>query len=92
MNSRGLLLLMLFAPKKADQKKLARLLHKEMVTHEPFTLSELQEEVEWDIGYKLDKRNFQRKILGLGVLRHVGNRHGVSYRPPRLYAWQLHDK
>ncbi len=52
-----------------------------------FTLGELQDVYEIILGRPLDKRNFRRKILSLGVLTewHGGRRTG-RHRPARIYS------
>lgn len=53
-----------------------------------FTLNELQKVHEIILAQKLDKRNFQRKITALGLLKSAGKkRRGVSYRPAALYKF-----
>lgn len=53
---------------------------------ENFTLSELQHLYEAVLDTKLDKRNFRRKILGMGLLEFTGNKQiGVSHRAAHLY-------
>ena len=53
-----------------------------------FTLSELQYLYETLLGEALDKRNFRKKILSLGILKDTGTmeRNGPG-RPARLYAF-----
>ena len=54
-----------------------------------FTLSELQKIYETILGKRLDKRNFRRKILTLGLLRPSGGRKtGLKARPAKLYAFR----
>ena len=51
-----------------------------------FTLSELQEVYEIIRGQPLDKRNFRKSILALGVLSDTGKKRGQGpYRPAQLY-------
>jgi 8-oxo-dGTP diphosphatase len=53
-----------------------------------FTLGELQEMYEAMLGRTLDRRNFRKKILSLGLLRRA---HGVRrgpHRPATLYAFR----
>jgi 8-oxo-dGTP diphosphatase len=55
-----------------------------------FTLPELQALYETILGRRLDKRNFRRKILSLGLLRALpGTRAAGAHRPARLYAFKL---
>ncbi|OGG03142.1 hypothetical protein A2W14_03495 [Candidatus Gottesmanbacteria bacterium RBG_16_37_8] len=54
-----------------------------------FTLSELQRIYESILGRKLDKRNFRRKILSLGLLRSSGRkRTGLKARPARMFRFR----
>lgn len=51
-----------------------------------FTLPELQRLYETVLGRPLDRRNFQKKMLDLGVLDRVGERRGAGVRrAPYLY-------
>lgn len=53
---------------------------------EPFTLSEVQAAYEELLERPLDKRNFRRKLLGLGALEETGERRRVgAHRPARLF-------
>ena len=53
-----------------------------------FTLTELQRLYETILGRRLDKRNFRRKALSLGVLQDLGERRsGGAHRAPRLYRF-----
>lgn len=53
-----------------------------------FALSELQNVYESILGSAVDKRNFRKKILSIGVVRATGNvRRGEASRPARLYAF-----
>jgi len=54
-----------------------------------FTLSELQMIYEAILGKKLDKRNFRRKILSLGLLKSSARkRTGLKARPARMYRFR----
>jgi 8-oxo-dGTP diphosphatase len=56
---------------------------------EEFTLSELQSAYETVLGRKLDKRNFRRRMLALGILIVTGSdRRDGSHRPARLYRYR----
>lgn len=56
-----------------------------------FTLTELQSLYEAILQRPLDKRNFRKKILSLGLLRSVGEKRSAgAHRPARLYAFALH--
>jgi 8-oxo-dGTP diphosphatase len=54
-----------------------------------FTLTELREVYEALLGKKLDKRNFNRKIIFLGLLKKSGEpaRRG-AHRPAKLYRFK----
>jgi 8-oxo-dGTP diphosphatase len=53
-----------------------------------FTLRELQAAYEAVLGRTLDKRNFRKKILSLGLLRESGRKStGVRHRPAMLYQF-----
>ena len=53
-----------------------------------FTLSELQRAYEVILGQRLDKRNFRKKMLQLGMLRDTKEQHAEGrQRPARLYAF-----
>jgi len=53
-----------------------------------FTLSDLQGIYEIILGKKLDKRNFRKKILALGILRNIDRKKvGTPNRPAALYSF-----
>jgi len=53
-----------------------------------FTLAELQNTYESILGKQLDKRNFQKKYLALGLIKESGKmRIGGAYRPAKLYKF-----
>ena len=53
-----------------------------------FTLTQLQATYETIFNKKLDKRNFRKKILSLGLLKDTGkSTSGVSHRPAKLYSF-----
>ena len=53
-----------------------------------FTLPELQKIYEILLEKKLDRRNFRRKFLGLGLIRSTGETIiGGAYRPANLYKF-----
>ena len=54
----------------------------------PFTLTELQSVYEAILGRPLDRRNFRRKVLSLGLLRGLGRVRRGSHRPAALYAFR----
>ncbi|HWV57499.1 MAG TPA: NUDIX domain-containing protein [Longimicrobiales bacterium] len=55
---------------------------------EKFTMSELQQLYEAVLGRSLDRRNFQRKMLALGVVERLAERRrGVPHRAPHLYRF-----
>lgn len=53
-----------------------------------FTLGELQERYEAILGRRLDRRNFRKKMLSLGLLRRAGGVRRGSHRPAALYAFR----
>lgn len=54
-----------------------------------FTLSELQTVYEAILGRSLDKRNFRKKMLSLGLLRASGKkRRGMIARPAMIYEFK----
>lgn len=54
-----------------------------------FTLTELQILYEAILGKKIDKRNFRKKIISLGLLRSSGRRRvGLKARPARMYTFK----
>ena len=53
-----------------------------------FTLAELQEMYEAILGRTLDRRNFRKKILSLGLLRRGGGVRRGPHRPAALYAFR----
>jgi len=56
------------------------------LTPEVFTLTDLQRVHESILGAPLDKRNFRKKILGLGIIEDTGlERHEGAHRPAKLY-------
>ncbi len=57
---------------------------------ERFTLSDLQGLYETILGRRLDKRNFRRKVLSLGLLESLKSvRAEGAHRPARLYSFRL---
>jgi 8-oxo-dGTP diphosphatase len=54
-----------------------------------FTLSQLQSTYEAILGRELDKRNFRKRIVSLGLVTPTGRRAGVGrHRPAQLYAFR----
>jgi 8-oxo-dGTP diphosphatase len=53
-----------------------------------FTLGELQEMYEAILGRSLDRRNFRKKILTLGLLRALGRVRRGPHRPAALFAFR----
>ncbi|MGB5007306.1 MAG: NUDIX domain-containing protein [Ferruginibacter sp.] len=57
---------------------------------EKFTMPELQKLYETILAKTLDRRNFQRKILGYGILKRLKERKkGVPHKAPYLYSFDL---
>lgn len=53
-----------------------------------FTLSELQRSYETILGKPLDKRNFRKKMLSLGILKDTGKKKRLSRaRPAEVYTF-----
>ncbi len=59
---------------------------------ETFTLSELRSAYETILGRTLDKRNFLKKILSLGLLKATGKtRRSGAHRPAALYRFRKRE-
>lgn len=57
-----------------------------------FTMPELQKLYETILDKKLDRRNFQRRMLSYGILRSLDEkRTGVAHKAPYLYSFQLRN-
>jgi 8-oxo-dGTP diphosphatase len=57
---------------------------------EKFTMPELQKLYETILDQKLDRRNFQRKMLSYEILRRLKQRReGVAHKAPYLYSFDL---
>jgi 8-oxo-dGTP diphosphatase len=54
---------------------------------EEFTIGQLQEMYEIILGRRLDRRNFRKKILALGLLRPLRRQRRGRHRPAQLYAF-----
>jgi 8-oxo-dGTP diphosphatase len=55
---------------------------------EAFTLGELQEVYEISLDRKLDRRNFRKKVLALGLVRALGRQRRGPHRPAHLYRFR----
>lgn len=56
-----------------------------------FTLSELQDTYEVILGRAMDKRNFRRKVLELGLVETTGEKsQGGAHRPAELFRFAKH--
>lgn len=53
-----------------------------------FTLSQLQALYESILGEALDKRNFRKRFLAMGLLAEAGAERGVPHRAARLYRFE----
>lgn len=54
-----------------------------------FTLPELQRVYEQILGYSLDRRNFRKKFINLGLVEDTGERNeGYNGRPAKLYRFK----
>ena len=58
---------------------------------ESFTLSELQQVYEVILNRNLDRRNFRKKILSLGLLRQTAAQKRGAHRPAQLYAFNRRE-
>lgn len=57
---------------------------------EKFTMPELQKLYETILDRQLDRRNFQRKITGTGILKRLNEtKKGVAHKAPYLYKFDL---
>lgn len=57
-----------------------------------FTMPELQKLYETILGKKLDRRNFQRRILAFGILNKLSQtRKGGAHKAPYLYSFDLEN-
>jgi len=57
---------------------------------EKFTMPELQKLYETILDRKLDRRNFQRKIMSTGILKKLNEiKKGVAHKAPFLYKFDL---
>lgn len=57
---------------------------------EKFTMPELQKLYETILDRKLDRRNFQRKIMGTGILKRLNEtKKGVAHKAPYYYKFDL---
>ena len=54
---------------------------------EEFTLSQLQSVYEVVLQEKLDKRNFRKKILGMGIIEETGKLQHGDHRPAKYYRF-----
>ena len=55
---------------------------------EKFTMPELQKLYETILGKKLDRRNFQKQMLAIGILKRLGEkRQGGAHKSPFLYSF-----
>lgn len=53
-----------------------------------FTLTEMQRVYEAILGETMDKRNFRRRVVGLGIVRETGqSRKEGAHRPAMLYEF-----
>lgn len=55
---------------------------------ERFTLTEMQQVYEAILGEEMDKRNFRRRVVGLGIIRETGQTRKLgAHRPAMLYEF-----
>lgn len=54
-----------------------------------FPISQLRETYEIILGHEIDKRNFRKKILSLGLIEEIGKKsEGGAHRPAELYRFR----
>ena len=57
-----------------------------------FTLSQLQRVYESILGHELDKRNFRKRMLSLGIIEATGQRQAEGAgRPAQLYRFSSRE-
>ncbi|MCC7363002.1 MAG: NUDIX domain-containing protein [Dehalococcoidia bacterium] len=57
-----------------------------------FTLTEMQRVYEAILGEEMDKRNFRRRVVGLGIVRETGaTRKQGAHRPAMLYEFSVRE-
>jgi 8-oxo-dGTP diphosphatase len=69
----------------------ARLLNSNVawgVLPQRFSLTQMQAVYEAMLGQRLDKRNFRKKILSLGLVKAVGGKAVGQHRPAQLYSFK----
>ncbi len=70
----------------------ARITYTNLIAHfmpKEFTLTELEKAYELILGKDIDKRNFRKKILALGLLKELAKeRRGQKHRPAKLYSFR----
>jgi len=58
---------------------------------ETFTLAELQQVYEVILDRSLDRRNFRKKVLSMGLLKPLASKRLGAHRPAQLYAFRSHE-
>lgn len=53
-----------------------------------FTMADLQSVYEVVLGSELDKRNFRKKVIGLGILRETDHVRRGPHRPAQLFSFR----
>jgi 8-oxo-dGTP diphosphatase len=53
-----------------------------------FKMSELQKVYEIITGKEIDKRNFQKKIFSLDIIKETGEKDKSTNRPAKLYTFK----
>lgn len=70
----------------------ARITYTNLIAHfmpKEFTLTELEKAYELILNRDIDKRNFRKKILALGLLKELPKeRRGQKHRPAKLYSFK----
>lgn len=57
-----------------------------------FTLADLQKTYEIILGRKVDKRNFRKRIISLGLVKKTGKiKKGEAHRPAKLYRFSKRE-
>lgn len=56
-----------------------------------FPLSLLQKTYETVLGHKLDKRNFRKRMLSLGILESTNKTDTGAHRPGQIFRFKKHD-
>jgi 8-oxo-dGTP diphosphatase len=81
--------------KAAHDRLMAKLSYTNVIYNllpDEFTLTEMQNYYEYILGHKLDKRNFRKKVLSLGLLKQTEKMtSGSANRPAMLYSFRKRE-